>query len=460
MNTFLLLFILIIIIILYKNYKEYLYDIENLTQVNFVPRQLIGNATCIKDDIGIDSSPFMCQMNKKYSPVNASVITIKYENFAPYLTNSPSSSFSLLNTLTPSLTSPPLISNNDFDLIGTTTNQITEVKSLNDYKKLMKVTSYNPGMLYDKLGDPKIEISSLEDNKFLYLPDCVVSYIKYLRDLNLLQSFIDVNKISSLDEIANQFQLYLKGLLLPYKVPNTPYRLQREIVIIFTSDKKNIVNIQFNQKINDKSNTYNINTKYDYFIINSFVDAKQSNQDIITPIKQMIKIYGNALKSRQLIDDYDINQLLDKINNNLLYVNYYVNNQISKKSDDNEPIMGIQLVKRVNGNFIFMNYFNSTFTYYKNICPDPTNNFFYKGRCYSNCPKNYTNIGLSCSLDKEKNSNEINKLFNPDSNFCKQICSTSNTNVGNYDTVLQQACWCQTVSCNKCGEFSIGKCNC
>jgi len=451
MNGLLLFIILVSIIILYKNYKED-YTKDHLTQVNFVKRKLIGNAKCMKDDLPINSSIYMCEMNEKYSPVNMNVITVKYQKISPYLYPTPSVSFSLLNTLTPSLKSPPLISNDDFNLIGTTTNRITEETSLNDYKKYMKVMSYKPSMLYDTLGEPKIESSSLEDNQFLYLPDCCVPYIKYLRDLNLLQSFIDVNKISSLGEIAGQFQLYLKGLLIPIKVPDQPYRLQREIVIVFTSDKKNIVNIQFNESINDEKKSYNINNKYDYYIINSLVDAKQENKDIITPIKQMVNKYGNSLKARQLIDEYDIEDLISKINNDLLYVNYYLTKQ--------QPQFGIELVKRVDGNLVFINYFDNAYTYYKNMCPDPATNFFYKGRCYSNCPKKYSNFGLACILDKEKDSFEINSLINPDSNFCKQICSNANSNIGNYDTVLQQACWCETVSCNKCGEFSIGQCNC
>jgi len=82
------------------------------------------------------------------------------------------------------------------------------------------------------------------------------------------------------------------------------------------------------------------------------------------------------------------------------------------------------------------------------------------GRCYSNCPKKYVNLGLACVLDDEKNSYQINKLFNPESNFCTQVCTSSNSNLGNYDPILQQACWCDSVSCSRCGEFSISKCNC
>jgi hypothetical protein len=339
----------------------------------------------------------------------------------------------------------------------------------------MKIINYGNHNLYDKLIDnPKIETSSLDDNNFLYFPDCIVPYIKYLNDMKLLSSFIDINKINNINDIASQFNSYLKGSLIEYTKPSPDnFRLQREIVLIFTSDKKNIVNIQFNETISylddnkwqSNNSSKNINTKYDYLIINSYVDAKKEgmSSDFITNITNTVKIYGNALKSRQLIDEYDIHGLEEKIKNinthNILYVNYY----LSKKSDDKEnPKFGIQLVKNVNGTIIYMNYFDikDDFKYYKNMCPDPANDFFYKGRCYSNCPKNYSNIGLSCVLNDETNTREVNRLFNPDSNFCKQLCARSNDDISRYEAVMQQACWCETMSCNKCGEFSIGQCNC
>jgi hypothetical protein len=291
--------------------------------------------------------------------------------------------------------------------------------------------------------------------------------------MKLLQSFIDVNKINNINDKASQFNDYLKGLLISYTKPSTNnFRLQREIVIVFTSDKKNIVNIQFNETIsyldNNKNwqNNYssnNINTNYDYFIINSYLEAKQNNasDDFIKNIINNVKIFGSALKSRQLIDDYDIHGLEEKIKNvnthNILYVNYYFKTKI-----DDDVRFGIQLVKRIDGNIIFMNYFDvkDDFKYYKNMCPDPANNFFYKGRCYSNCPKGYSNVGLTCVLNDETNTHEINKLFNPDSNFCKQLCERSNDDISRYESVMQQACWCETMSCNKCGEYSIGQCNC
>ena len=66
----------------------------------------------------------------------------------------------------------------------------------------------------------------------------------------LLQSFIDINKIDTLSNIAKQFQDYIKGLLMEYTKPETnKFKLDREIVIIFTSDKKNIMGIT-SEKIN------------------------------------------------------------------------------------------------------------------------------------------------------------------------------------------------------------------
>jgi hypothetical protein len=426
-------------------------------------------------------------MNNIYSPVNVNITTIKYQNFAPYISKdqpssspvqnielAPTISFLLLNSLSQSLTPPPIFSDDDFKLIGVTKDPITDNVSLNDHKKIMKVINYGSNKLFDKLTkNPTIETSSLEDNKSLYLPDCIVPYIKYLNDMNILQSFIDINKINNINDIASQFNEYLRGLLISYTKPSTNnFRLQREIVIVFTSDKKNIVNIQFNETIsyldnnkNWQSNytSNNINTKYDYFIINSYLYDKENNavNNFITNITNTVKIFGSALKSRQLIDDYDIYELEEKIKNinthNILYVNYYLKTKI-----DDEVRFGIQLVKRVNDKIIFMNYFDikDDFKYYKNMCPNPATQSFYKGRCYENCPNNYYNIGLSCVLNDETNSHEVNKLFNPESNFCKQLCARSNDDISRYETIMQQACWCDTVSCNKCGDFSVGQCNC
>jgi len=479
MKIILLLLLLLCCIIIYTRCQEYFEVKENYTEINFIPRKLVGNASCMKDDSELTSSIFKCKMNEKYSPVNLNVTTIKYNNFAPYLTqnqakstiqsidHAPTISFSLLKTLSANLTPPALFDDSDFKLIGTFTNPITNIITLNDYKNIMKITNYGNTMLYDNLTkNPKIETSE----NFLYLPDCVLPYIKYLFDMELLQSFIDINKINSLSNIASQFQDYIKGLLMKYTKPDVEkFRLEREIIIIFSSDKKNIVNIKFNQTIsyydsNNKLQTNitstNLNTKYDYYIINSYIDAKLQNStdNFINNIINIVKKYGNALKSRQMIDDYDIDQLVEKIKNihtyNILYVNFYL--------IKNKDSFGIQLVKRKDGNLLFIDYFDvkDNFNYYKNICPKPESNFFYKGRCYSNCPKNYSNIGLTCILNDESNTHEINKLFAPDSNFCKQLCERSHDDISRYEQVMQQACWCDTMSCNKCGEFSVGQCNC
>jgi hypothetical protein len=467
-----LLLIICIVIFLFIIYKNN-YKNENFTELNFVPRTLVGNASCMKDDSEIDTIPYMCKMNLKYSPVNMNVITVKYQNFSPNLNMTPSDSYSLLKTLTPSLTPNPLFSDSDIQLIGINKDKITQTTTLNDYKKAMKVTKYKPSMLFDSLTIDINQTASLEDENFLYLPDSIVSYIRYLNDLNLLQPFIDVNKINTIQDIVSQFQLYLRGLLIEYTKPDTnKFRLEREIVIIYSDDRKNILTIQFNQIISSDNSfnksSVNINSKYDYFIPNSYVDFKLKSSDnskFIEPIVQVVKKYGNALKSRQLIDDYDIDQLLEKVNNmdkyNILYVNFFL---LSSKQNPDIPF-GIQLVKREDGKLIYINYFDiknqtNTVNYVKNMCPDPANNFFYKGRCYLNCPKDYTNFGLACILDNEKNSFKVNNLFDPESNFCKQICTSSKSNLSNYDQVLQQACWCDSMTCSRCNEFSIGNCNC
>jgi len=452
---YLLLFILVLcIIILYRKYKSEQFEIE------FVPRNFIGDAKCIKDDISLPNSYFKCQMNKKYSPININVSIIKYQNFAPEISiNTLTPSFTRLSTLTPSLTPPPIFSNDDFTLIGTTKDPLTNNISLNNYKTLMKITKYTDSnlLLFDPLPDNAPVASAplynnnfphLSDSKYLYLPNSIVTYLKYLNDLQLLQPFIDANKINTLTDITSQFNLYLQGQLINIvKPPTDNFRLQREIVVIYDNEtKKNIVTIQFNQiitwynsnnMIQEDKSSININTTYDYYIINSPLDNKKS-------IINKVNMYGSYLKSRELISDYNLDDLIDKINNdnNILYVNYYD--------------FSIQLVKRIDSKLVFINYFDlNTNDYYKNICPDPINNISFKGRCYSDCPAGYESMGLACVLSSKKN-----KLFNPDSNFCNQVCNASNNNLSNFDTVLQKACWCKSISCEKCGEYSIDNCSC
>lgn len=463
---FLLLFMLILItIIICKQYNNEYFMIE------YVARNLLEPAKCIKDDIELSDSYFLCQMNKKYFPININVNVVKYQNFVPFLNKTPSVSFNLLSTLTPSLTDPPLFPDSDFKLIGTNTNLNTKDVTLNNYNNIMKVFNYNntdnsSNLLFDLLPDTIPTSSSLEDNNFLYLPDSLVNYISYLNDLKLLLPQINRDKINTISNIATQFKLYLQGQLIPIVKPSTnTFRLQREIVVIYDyPSKKNIVNVQFNETITwyDSNNilqitntTKNINTQYDYLIINSCHNISPST---INSIINTVNKYGSYLKSRNLIDDHFIDELLDKISNtsqnNILYINYYFIN--------NTYDTGIQLVKRINGNLITMNYFDITasdqdkpFSYYKNICPVPANNLAFKGRCYSECPTGYSSIGLACVLDSKKNN-----LFNPDSNYCTQVCNASDTDIRNFDPVLQQACWCKSSSCDKCGEFSIGQCKC
>ena len=458
--------LLLCIILIFKYYKY-----EAYAQPNIISRDMVGEATCIKDDIPLSNSYFKCQMNKKYSPININVLVVKYQNFAPNLTNStPSVSFDLMNTLTPSLTPVPLFSDSDFNLIGTTTNLNTGDKTLNDYKKIMKVLIYPSANLFDDpsvIGEPTLKTSSLEDNNFLNLSDSIVPYFKYLNDLNMLQPFIDINKIDAIDKIASQFNLYLNGLLIPYTKPDGDlFRLEREIVVTTSSDMKNIVGVEFNQTITDQnqvktSSTTSLIVNYSKLIINSYVDymlSNSKNTNFITPILNTINMYSSYLKSRQLIDQYDIDALIDIItnidNNNILYVNYYFYDNLDT------PDFGIQLVKRINGKMIFMNYFDNTFIYYKNMCPDPKNNYFYKGRCYSNCPVGYSSLGLACIRDDEKTTNQINNIFSPESDFCTQVCNASDQNVSNFDSNLQKACWCKSLMCDKCNDFTINNCNC
>jgi len=468
MKIELLFIILLLIILYYKKYKTDHFTMEYYNNV-YVNRNLIGTASCIKDDIELPNSYFKCQMNRNYLPININVNAIKYQNFAPYLIKIPSESFKLLSTLTPDLTPPPLLSDTDFLLVGTTTNELTKTIKLNDHTKLMKIYNYitDDLLLFNKLPtNVKPVAVSLEDNNFIYLPDSLINYMKYLNDMEILSSYIDVNKIDTLPNIANQFKYYLQGKLIPIvKPPTDDFRLHREVVVIYDSAyKKNIINIRFNQIItwydsNNKEHNdvtiNNIHTKSDFLIINS---CNNINDKSISSIVNKINIYGNHLKSRNLITNYLIDDLVDKVNNfkkhNILYINFYY---ITDPFD-----FGIELVKRVNGKLIYINYFdlkyvddNVPFSYYKSICPDPVNNLLYKSRCYSKCPDGYSSMGLACVLDSEKNNS-----FNPGSNYCNQVCNASNSDLRNFDPVLQKACWCKSASCDKCGEFSIGECGC
>lgn len=467
MKIELLFIILLILITFYINYKLVTYQTQEYYNNVSVKRDLIGPANCIIDDIELTDSYFKCQMNRKYLPININVNVVKYQNFVPFLDKS-SDSFNLLSTLTPSITPPPLLSDTDFTLVGTNTNQLTKDVTLNDYTKLMKVYSYTQDnlLLFDNLPNVKPTSSSLDDNSFTYLPDSVVTYMQYLNNMNLLASFIDVNKIDTLTNIANQFNLYLQGQLIPIIKPSTDkFRLFREIVVIYSyPDKKYVLNIRFNQIItwydsnNEAHNNisiYNVNNKFDFLII---YPSKNIDSTSVNYIISKINMYASYLKSRNLITDALVSELLDKINNlekdNILYVNFYYNT---------DPYdFGIELVKIIDGELIFIKYFdlkfadpNYPFSYYKNMCPDPAKNMTFNGRCYSDCPSGYSNMGLACILDSEKNN-----LFNPDGNYCKQVCNASELDIRNFDPVIQEACWCKSATCDKCGEFSIEKCNC
>ena len=83
MKLIIVLLVLLCLIIIYRNYKEY-YDFkETYTEVNFLPRKLVGNAMCMKDDTEVSSEIFKCTMSNKYSPVNVNITTVKYRNFTP-----------------------------------------------------------------------------------------------------------------------------------------------------------------------------------------------------------------------------------------------------------------------------------------------------------------------------------------------------------------------------------------
>jgi hypothetical protein len=73
MKLILLLLLLLCCIIIYRGCQEYFEFKENYTEVNFIPRKLVGNASCMKDDSELTNSLFNCKMNKIYSQ-NANVI--------------------------------------------------------------------------------------------------------------------------------------------------------------------------------------------------------------------------------------------------------------------------------------------------------------------------------------------------------------------------------------------------
>jgi hypothetical protein len=316
-----------------------------------------------------------------------------------------------------------------------------------------------------------IEKSSLLNNSFLYLSDALVLYLQNLNNLNLLQPFIDVNNINTLSNIANQFNLYLTGYLIPYTKPTqTNFKLQREIMIIMSSDLKNIINVTFyqtitylddnNKEVNEETST-NINTTYTYLLISSYINYKYQYgidkiANFIDPILNNVNVYGQILIKRNIINQYQLDELITKINNieeeNIQYILVY--HTVGNNTPDT---FGFSLVKRKNNNLIFMNYFDTSLEYYKNLCND-ISNYVYKGRCYNKCPDNYISLGLNCVL--KDNISEINSFFDPSSNYCNQVCSASIKDISAYDPIIQKSCWCKSIGCDKCSEYSIDKCNC
>jgi hypothetical protein len=164
--------------------------------------------------------------------------------------------------------------------------------------------------------------------------------------------------------------------------------------------------------------------------------------------------YGEVLIKRNIISTYKLNELVTKINNltseNIQYILTY-------HTVGNPDTFGFSLVKRINNNLVFMNYFDTPLTYYKNLCNNITD-YSFKGRCYNKCPNDYIGIGLTCVL--KDNISEINLSFDPDSNYCKQVCKSSLEDVSAYDPIIQKSCWCKSMKCDKCSEYSISNCNC
>ena len=391
-----------------------------------------GIANCAANDIELETSKFKCKLNPINSPVNVNVKIIKYQNFGLFYNNY-----------------TPTFSANDTQLFNKISSDISK-----DYLKYMKVLSNIPdGQSNKKLLDInsaqlRTTISSLTDGNFSYLPTSIVNYLNTLLNLNILNKSIDVNKISSTRNITDLFELYLSGRLIDYTLLSIPYKLVREIEIIMSDDNLHIISINLNQHIIYKKNnkdvddysSINLNTEYKYLMI-------YPNDDSYLTI---LNKYNNILKDRNIITDYEINVLYDKTNNdkNISNILFY------HKSDTD---FGVNIVKRISTNVVFINYYEKPLEYSKSICMNP-NDYVFKGRCYDKCLDGYTSIGLSCILND--NINQINTMFNPDSNFCKEVCASSNENVSNYDSIFQKACWCKSMSCDNCNVSNSDKCNC
>jgi hypothetical protein len=429
-----ILIIIVVTLIILAFYKNFVISKESY-QNTVLFKNYVTTAKCLQGDTEDTNSYFSCKLSSTYSPININVSIVKYQNFSPDF------------------------SQDDLNLLGT-----------DDYKTMMKVISYQNApsfRLLDTITNQVIiEKASLDNNSFLYLPDSIVDYIKNLQDLNLLQPFIDINKISTLSDIGQQFSLYLTGYLLFSEKPSvSKWKLEREICVILSEDKKSVITIQFNQTISylDTTNnpvvtktTTNINTEYTYLMIYPYVTSTLNKMDFINPIISKINMYGDTLKKRKIVTEYQVNELIHKLNtidtSTIQYVLIY--HTINENADDT---FGFSLVKRINTNLVFINYFEIPLKYYKNLCDDQSN-YVFKGRCYSACPSGYVDIGLSCIQTDA--SSDVISLFDPDSNYCKQICKTSDDDVSVYDPIIQKACWCKSMKCDKCSEYNIKECNC
>ena len=249
-----ILIIIVVTLIILAFYKNFVISKESY-QNTVLFKNYVTTAKCLQGDTEDTNSYFSCKLSSTYSPININVSIVKYQNFSPDF------------------------SQDDLNLLGT-----------DDYKTMMKVISYQNApsfRLLDTITNQVIiEKASLDNNSFLYLPDSIVDYIKNLQDLNLLQPFIDINKISTLSDIGQQFSLYLTGYLLFSEKPSvSKWKLEREICVILSEDKKSVITIQFNQTISylDTTNnpvvtktTTNINTEYTYLMIYPYVYRRNS----------------------------------------------------------------------------------------------------------------------------------------------------------------------------------------
>ncbi len=417
MKIYIYLSIFLFLIIFY--YFVYIEPFDNNSN-NVVFRPLNSIASCQLNDIKLNNNYFNCFLNYKNSPINSNVNIIKYKNFYPNYTS-------------------PDFSDSDLNLLQN-----------NNYSSVFKCIKYQQQRLFDDLKNPEISLGSIENNYYPFFNDNIKEFFNYLNDLELLQDFIDVNSLASIESIANLFTSFLSGNIITYDIPQQKYKLDREIVI--TSIDSTVINVEFIHKVTylneDKLvfDTIKKNAMKNYNYLQIFPLLSTTNKEnLITKITDLIVEYGNKLITRNIITNYELNYLLEKLNDNkLLYVlNYYTN----------ENDYGFILVKKIDQKLIFIKYFEVPFSYTQNLCPNDT--LPYKGRCYDNCLDGYTAIGLSCIKNEE-----MDKNFNPDSNYCKQVCKESNRNIGLYDPIIQKACWCESLKCDKCRDFSVNECNC